>query len=134
MFPSRFTGGPRTLPTHLVPLPCALACLLLLASCGGGSDEPEPTYTSQYPALAAHAAMDDEDFERYLLTAGKGTPITPETIKSLSVGSSINSAQSTYNLRPIFDLGRLKEDGRLNVDTTRSQQKTVLRVTMLIST
>ena len=129
MFPSRFTGGPRALPAHLVPLPCALACLLLLASCGGGSSEPEPTYTAQYPALAAHAAMDDEDFERYLLTAGKGTPITPETIKSLSVGSSINSAQSTYNLRPIFDLGRLKEDGRLNVDTTRSQQKTVLRVT-----
>ena len=106
-----------------------LACLLLLAGCGGGSDEPEPTHASRYPTLAAHAAMDEEDFERYLLTAGKGTAITPETIKSLSVGSGINSAQSTYNLRPIFDLGRLKEDSRLNVDTTRSQQKTMLRIT-----
>jgi hypothetical protein len=106
-----------------------LACLLLLAGCGGGSDEPEPTHASRYPTLAAHAAMDEEDFERYLLTAGRGTAITPETIKSLSVGSGINSAQSTYNLRPIFDLGRLKEDSRLNVDTTRSQQKTMLRIT-----
>jgi hypothetical protein len=108
-----------------------LACLAFLASCGGGDDSPDPapSYASQYPALAAHAAMDDEDFERYLLTAGRGSPITPETIKSLSVGSGINSAQSTYNLRPIFDLGRLKEDSRLNVDTTRSQQKTLLRIT-----
>ena len=110
-------------------LPTALACLLLLASCGGGSDDAPPTHASRYPMLAAHASMDEEDFDRYLLTAGKGTPITPETTKSLSVGSGINSAQSTYNLRPIFDLGRLKEDARLNVDTTRSQQKTVLRVT-----
>ena len=54
-----------------------LACLLLLAGCGGGSDEPEPTHASRYPTLAAHAAMDEEDFERYLLTAGKGTAITP---------------------------------------------------------
>lgn len=106
-----------------------LACLLLLAGCGGGSDEPEPTHASRYPTLAAHAAMDEEDFERFLLTAGKGTAITPETIKSLSVGAGINSAQSTYNLRPIFDLGRLKEDSRLNVDITRSQQKTMLRIT-----
>lgn len=109
-------------------LPTAMACLLLLAGCGGSDDAP-PTHASRYPTLAAHASMDEEDFERYLLTAGKGTAITPETIKSLSVGSGINSAQSTYNLRPIFDLGRLKEDSRLNVDTTRSQQKTVLRIT-----
>ncbi|MDP2226972.1 MAG: hypothetical protein Q8J78_05810, partial [Moraxellaceae bacterium] len=95
-------------------LPTALACLLLLASCGGGSDDAPPTHASRYPMLAAHASMDEEDFDRYLLTAGKGTPITPETTKSLSVGSGINSAQSTYNLRPIFDLGRLKEDARLN--------------------
>lgn len=106
-----------------------LACALLLAGCGGGSDEPEPTHTSRYPTLAAHASMDEEDFDRYLLTAGRGTNITPETIKSLSVGSSINAAASTYNLRPIFDLGRLKEDGRLNVDTTRSRQTTALRIT-----
>lgn len=128
MTPSHATG----ITPRLALLPCALACLAFLASCGGGgadAPEPVPTYTSQYPALAANAAMDDEDFERYLLTAGKGTPITPETIKSLSVGSGINAAQSTYNLRPIFDLGRLKEDSRLNVDTTRSQQKTVLSVT-----
>jgi hypothetical protein len=120
----------RAHPARWALLPSALACLAFLASCGGGDDSPDPApgYASQYPALAAHAAMDDEDFERYLLTAGRGTPITPETIKSLSVGSGINSAQSTYNLRPIFDLGRLKEDSRLNVDTTRSQQKTVLRV------
>lgn len=121
----------RAYPTRSILQPSALACLAFLASCGGGdTDAPTPasTYTSQYPALAANAAMDDEDFERYLLTAGRGTAITPETIKSLSVGSSINSAQSTYSLRPIFDLGRLKEDGRLNVDTSRSQQKTVLRV------
>ena len=109
-------------------LPITLACLLLLASCGGSDDAP-PTHASRYPTLAAHASMDEEDFDRYLLTAGKGTAITPETIKSLSVGSGINSAQSTYNLRPIFDLGRLKEDSRLNVDTTRSQQKTLLRIT-----
>ncbi len=121
----------RAYSTRSILQPSALACLAFLASCGGGdTDAPTPasTYTSQYPALAANAAMDDEDFERYLLTAGRGTAITPETIKSLSVGSSINSAQSTYSLRPIFDLGRLKEDGRLNVDTSRSQQKTVLRV------
>ncbi|GAD20539.1 hypothetical protein [Acidovorax sp. MR-S7] len=110
-------------------LPTALACLLLLASCGGGSDDAPPTHASRYPALAAHADMDEEDFERLLLAAGRGTDITTETIKSLSVGSSINSAASTYNLRPIFDLGRLKEDGRLNVDTTRSQQVTALRIT-----
>lgn len=110
-------------------LPTALACLLLLASCGGGSDDAPPTHASRYPALAAHADMDEEDFERLLLAAGRGTDITPETIKSLSVGSSINSAASTYNLRPIFDLGRLKEDGRLNVDTTRSQQVTALHIT-----
>ena len=116
----------KTLPAML---PTALASLLLLAGCGGGSDDAPPTHASRYPTLAAHASMDEEDFDRYLLTAGKGTAITPETIKSLSVGSGINSAQSTYNLRPIFDLGRLKEDSRLNVDTTRSQQKTVLRVT-----
>lgn len=116
----------KTLPAML---PTALASLFLLAGCGGGSDDAPPTHASRYPTLAAHASMDEEDFDRYLLTAGKGTPITPETIKSLSVGSGINSAQSTYNLRPIFDLGRLKEDSRLNVDTTRSQQKTVLRVT-----
>ncbi len=121
----------RAHPARWALLPSALACLAFLASCGGGdgSPDPAPGHASQYPALAAHAAMDDEDFERYLLTAGKGTPITPETIKSLSVGSGINSAQSTYNLRPIFDLGALKEDARLNVDTTRSQQKTVLSVT-----
>ncbi|MGB3067061.1 MAG: hypothetical protein WBC18_00870 [Ottowia sp.] len=117
----------RSLPFRPVLLPTTLACLAFLASCGGGSDEP--TYTSLYPTLAAHASMDEEDFDRYLLTAGKGTAITPETIKSLSVGSGINSAQSTYNLRPIFNLGALREDGRLNVDTTRSQQKTALRVT-----
>ncbi len=52
-----------------------------------------------------------------------------ETIKSLSVGSGINSAQSTYNLRPIFSLGALQKDGRLDVDTTRSQQVTELRIT-----
>ncbi len=116
----------KTLPAML---PTALASLLLVAGCGGGSDDAPPTHASRYPTLAAHASMDEEDFDRYLLTAGKGTAITPETIKSLSVGSGINSAQSTYNLRPIFDLGRLKEDSRLNVDTTRSQQKTVLRIT-----
>ena len=106
-----------------------LACLVFLASCGGGSDEPEPTYTALYPALAAHAAMDEEDFNRYLLTAGRGTDITQESIKSLSVGSSIDSAKSTYNLRPIFNLGRLREDGWLNVDTTGSQERTELRLT-----
>ena len=105
------------------------AASLVLAGCGGGSDDAPPTHASRYPTLAAHASMDEEDFDRYLLTTGKGTAITPETIKSLSVGSGINSAQSTYNLRPVFDLGRLKEDSRLNVDTTRSQQKTVLRIT-----
>ena len=110
-------------------LPTALACLLLLVSCGGGSDETDPTYASRYPTLAAHAAMDEEDFERYLLTARRGTAITTETIKSLSVGSSVNSAASTYNLRPIFDLARLKEDNWLNVDTTRSQQVTALKIT-----
>ena len=56
-----------------------LACALLLAGCGGGSDEPEPTHTSRYPTLAAHASMDEEDFDRYLLTAGRGTNITPES-------------------------------------------------------
>ncbi|KGH25692.1 hypothetical protein [Comamonas testosteroni] len=111
-------------------LPIALACLALLASCGGGEgDTPPPTYASRYPTLAAHASMDEEDFERYLLNAGRGTDITQETIKSLSVGASIDSAASTYNLRPIFDLGRLKEDNRLSVDTTRSQQKTELKIT-----
>ncbi|MBN8557489.1 MAG: hypothetical protein LCH72_03130 [Proteobacteria bacterium] len=127
MTPSYRRTIARPIPARL--LPCALACLAFLASCGGGSDEPEPTYTSMYPALAAHAAMDEEDFERYLLTASKGTEITPETIKSLSVGSGINSAQSTYNLRPIFSLGALQKDGRLDVDTTRSQQVTELRIT-----
>jgi hypothetical protein len=119
------------IPARMALLPCALASLVFLASCGGGgSDTPaEPTYSSLYPALATNAGMDEGDFNRFMATAGRGTEITPETIKSLSVGSSINSAQSTYNLRPIFDLGRLKEDGRLNVDTTRSQQKTVLRIT-----
>lgn len=117
-------------PSNLALRPAALACLVLLASCGGGGpDEPEPTLTSSYPALAANAAMDEEDFNRFLATAARGTDITPESIKSLSVGSSINSAASTYNLRPIFDLGRLKEDGRLNVDTTRSRQVTALRIT-----
>lgn len=123
---------PLALPRPLITAalrPSALACLLLLASCGGGSDDTPSTHAARYPALAAHADMDEEDFERYLLTAGRGTDITPETIKSLSVGSSINSAASTYNLRPIFDLGRLKEDGRLNVDSTRSQQVTALRIT-----
>ncbi|VCU71853.1 hypothetical protein PIGHUM_03943 [Pigmentiphaga humi] len=109
--------------------PAALACLACLASCGGGSTEPEPSNTSLYPALAANASMDEEDFNRYLLNASRGTDITPDSIKSLSVGSSIDSAASTYNLRPIFDLGRLKEDNRLNVDTTGSQEKTELRLT-----
>ncbi|WP_156909246.1 hypothetical protein [Ottowia thiooxydans] len=122
-------GASRLLPTRLAMLPSALACTLLLASCGGGSDETEPTYASRYPALAAHAAMDEEDFDRFLKTAGRGTDITQETIKSLSVGASIDSGASTYNLRPIFDLGRLKDDNLLNVDTTRSQQKTELRLT-----
>ena len=116
----------KTLPALL---PTALACLLLLASCGGGSDDAPPTHASRYPALAEHADMDEEDFERFLLAAGRGTDITPETIKSLSVGSSINTAASTYNLRPIFDLGRLREGNWLNVDTTRSQQVTALHIT-----
>ena len=115
-------------------LPVVLGCLFFLGSCGGGgSSQSEPPhnapYTALYPALAAHAAMDEEDFERYVLTARRGTDITPESIKSLSVGSSIDTAASTYNLRPIFDLGRLKEDNRLDVDTTGSQEKTVLRIT-----
>jgi len=120
--------GPAARPL-LAPWPPALACLVLLASCGGDSNEPEPSYTSLYPALAANASMDEEDFDRYLQNAGRGTDITPDSIKSLSVGSSVNSAASTYILRPIFDLGRLKEDNRLNVDTTGSQEKTELRLT-----
>ena len=128
MKPSYMTNIARPIPVRL--LPCALACLAFLTSCGGGgSDVPEPTYTSLYPALAAHAAMDEEDFERFVLNARRGTDITPETIKSLSVGASINTAASTYNLRPIFDLGQLQKEGWLNVDTTRSQQKTELRIT-----
>ena len=69
----------RAHPARWALLPSVLACLAFLASCGGGDDSPDPApgYASQYPALAAHAAMDDEDFERYLLTAGRGTPITP---------------------------------------------------------
>ena len=109
--------------------PAALACLALLASCGGDSNEPEASYTSLYPTLAAHAAMDEEDFTRYLQNASRGIAITQDSIKSLSVGSSIDSAASTYTLRPIFDLGRLKADNWLNVDTTRSQEKTELRLT-----
>ena len=118
-------------PARLARLPSALACLAFLASCGGGdsANEPESFYTSQYPALAAHASMDEEDFNRFVLNARRGTDITPETIKSLSVGASINTAASTYNLRPIFDLGLLQKEGWLNVDTTRSQQKTELRIT-----
>ena len=120
---------------NLSKLPIALTCLVFLSSCGGGSvgiypqPQPDQPNTMRYPALAAHAAMDEEDFQRYLLTARRGTDITPESIKSLSVGSSINTAASTYNLRPIFNLSLLEKDGRLNVDTTRSQQKTTLRVT-----
>ena len=121
----------KTLP-HL--LPASLACLFFLASCGGGGssqfEQPQPlAYTAQYPALAAHAAMDEEDFQRYVLTARHGTDITPESIKSLSVGSSINTAASTYNLRPIFDLARLKEDNRVDVDSSQSMEKTELRLT-----
>lgn len=112
-------------------LPVALSCSILLSSCGGGGGAPAPEepIALSYPALAAQAGMDSEGINRYLSAARRGTDITPESIKSLSVGSSINTAASTYNLRPIFDLGRLKEDGRLNVDTTRSQQKTQLRMT-----
>ncbi|MFN3731948.1 hypothetical protein [Comamonas testosteroni] len=118
-------------PPRLALLPLALACLAFLASCGGddSTNESKPSLSSLYPTLAAHASMDEEDFERFMLTAGRGTDITPESIKSLSVGSSINSAASTYNLRPIFDLGLLQKEGWLNVDTTRSQQKTELRIT-----
>lgn len=105
---------------------------LMLSACGdddqGATRSADSSYVEKFPALAQHMGMDEDDFQRFIHYASRGTSITPENIKSLSVGASLNSASSTYNLRPILDLGQMKNDSLIDVDTTQSEAKTTVSI------
>jgi len=118
--------------SHRLPILITIPTLLLVAGCDDSNtmtsidtptQPPSQNYSRTYPTLALHADMSEDDFHT-ILTYGaiSGEDITPESIKSLSVGMGIDYSGSTFNSAPIFDLGRMQID----IDTTRSTTRSTL--------
>ena len=104
--------------------PAAGMLLPLIFVCGCLSSSPG-SLTSQYPTLAEQAQMDETDFQIYLTRdqlGANGIPITIDSVKNITIGAKVSTANSTYIVRPVFDLSLLDKDNYLDVNLSSGTQ------------
>ncbi len=69
--------------------------------------------------------MRDEQFEIFLkndLVGANGRPITVDSVKDMTIGAKVSTANSTFIVRPVFDLSLLNNDGYLDVNLSSSTE------------
>lgn len=71
---------------------------------------------SKYAAIAAYAHMNENEMQAFAGNSLFGTMLTIDSVKNLTIGSRIHSADSSYIQSPVFDVLRLNEDGKLDIN------------------
>lgn len=106
-----------------------LSLLMLLIFIGGCSSSNNAPLTEQYPTIAQHARMNNDDFENFLNAAG-AEPLDVNGVKNLTIGAKINTRESTYIVSPVFDLGLMEKDNKLDKQlSSGTETKTELAMT-----
>ena len=108
-----------------LPLGASVFALLVLIW-GCTSSGSDGSYRAQYPTVAEHAQMQEEHFKIFLendLVGANGRPITIDSAKDMTIGAKVNTADSSFIVRPIFDLALLYQDNYLDVNLSSSTQE-----------
>ena len=81
--------------------------IFLVAPCSQGNPNSPLIGKGSFPVHRAIYGMSSQELTNYASALGDtyGTPITPENIKSMSLGARVWGSASDFDNTPIFDLG-----------------------------
>ncbi|MCX8027019.1 MAG: hypothetical protein N3A62_04075 [Thermodesulfovibrionales bacterium] len=106
---------------------------LMFVTFGCGSSSNNKPLTEQFPTIAKHAQLNEQEFnilldsEIFLADANPSSSIYPldtVNIKNMTIGARVSSIQSGYLPNPIFDIALLDKDSLLDKNLrTASQAK-----------
>ncbi|MCX5837425.1 MAG: hypothetical protein NTW71_02750 [Deltaproteobacteria bacterium] len=69
--------------------------------------------------------MEEDDLQIYLTSdqlGANGTPITIDSVKNMTIGAKVSTANSTYIVQPVFDLSLLDKDNYIDVNLSSGTQ------------
>ena len=108
----------------LSPLTAGIFALLVLV-CGCTSSGSDGSLKSQYPTLAEQAQMEEDHLQIFLENdqlGANGKPINIDSVKDMTIGAKVSTANSSYIVRPVFDLALLNKDNYLDVNLSSSTE------------
>jgi len=108
---------------HLTYFPVVvfIAAAILLAAPLSLSHAEDTTLAGQFPVLTQKAGWDEHDFATFVNAQADGI-LNVEGIKNLTIGAKLNTREATYMVNPVFDLGLLDKDNKLDKNLSSSTE------------